>query len=63
MAIREKLIRFLGLHLVLVIHVWKNPNRRLGKLLAADSEDTDDGQRNERVGEEKVTHVNLEFEI
>ena len=63
MAVGEKRIRLLGLHLVLVVHVRENPDRRLGKLLAANSEEADDEQRDERVGEKKVTHFELKFEI
>jgi hypothetical protein len=56
-TIREKVAGLLRLQFILRVHVRKNPNWRLGKLLAADSEDSDDEQRNQRVGEKKVTHL------
>jgi hypothetical protein len=50
MAIGEKCGGLLGLQFVLLIHVGENSDWRLGELLAADAEDADNEECDDRVG-------------
>lgn len=63
MTVRKERILLLGADLVLLVHIRENPDRRLGEFLAASSKETHDEQRDQRINEKKVTHLNLRFKI
>jgi hypothetical protein len=62
-AIRKERLVLLSLEFVLFLHVRENPKRRLRELLAAESEDSDHKNRDDRVGEEEVAHQEKVFSL